>query len=483
MVHMSESEGIEGRTFVVTGGTGFPGATLCLELVNRGAGEVRAYDVSETSPWLSRLRSKGVKCIIGDIRNKEDVKRVLKGADCVFHLASSGMSGKEMLQSRFVDEVNLNGTCNVLDSCIENGVQRLVYTSTYNVVFGGQEIVNGNEAMPYFPIKDHVDSYGRSKALAEQLVLKSNGCKLRGSKGQKLNTCAVRPAAIYGPEERRHFPRILAMAQLGLLLFRVGGPDVRNDWLYIDNFVNAQLLASMALLIDVPGREGYAPAAGQAYFISDGAPVNSFKFLQQIVEGLGYSYPERELSVRAALVLAWFFWGVYSLLYPLLKSTWMPEPFLLPAEVYKVGVTHYFSLLKAREELGYVPLVDQKEGIRNTLAFFKEKEKKGVIRPLFIWWFLIVFGFFALFCCAFVPRPFLGPMKWLQSLGILLHGSVKNLQIVFFLAWLAHLLEASYAWRLAKKVDTMNAKAWFEQTLLLGYPSLRLLLKRSHLKE
>ncbi|KAJ7520446.1 hypothetical protein O6H91_19G006100 [Diphasiastrum complanatum] len=408
------------------------------------------------------------------------------------------MSGKEVLQPRLVDAVSLNGTCNVLDGCIENGVERLVYTSTYNVVFGSQEIVNGNEAMPYFPIEDHVDSYGRSKVLAEQLVLKSNGCKLRGSKGRKLKTCALRPGAIYGPEEHRHLPRILAMAELGLLLFKIGGPDVRNDWLYIDNFVIAQLLASMALLIDVPGREGYAPAAGQAYFISDGfhhyiwnnisgkspgSPINSFKFLQQIVEGLGYSYPQRELSVRAALVMAWFFWGVYSLFYPLLKNPWVPEPLLLPSDVYKVGVTHHFSLLKARQELGYVPLVDQKEGIRKTLEFFKEKEKEGVTRPSFICWFLIIFVFFVHFCCAFIPRPFLGPMRWVQSFAIRRNDSIKNLQIIFVLAWLIHVLEASYAWRLAKKVDAMNAKAWFLQTLLLGYPSLRLLLKRSHLKE
>ena len=101
--------------------------------------------------------------------------RALRGVDCVFHLASYGMSGKEMVQAGRADEVNINGTCNVLDACQEHGVRRLVYVSTYNVVFGGKPIVNGNEALPYFPIEDHVDAYGRSKSVAEQLVLKSNG--------------------------------------------------------------------------------------------------------------------------------------------------------------------------------------------------------------------------------------------------------------------------------------------------------------------
>lgn len=93
----------------------------------------------------------------------------------MFHLASFGMSGKEMLQYGRIDEVNINGTCHVLDACIEHGIKRLVYVSTYNVVFGGKEIVNGNETLPYFPMDDHADPYGRSKAIAEQLVLKSNG--------------------------------------------------------------------------------------------------------------------------------------------------------------------------------------------------------------------------------------------------------------------------------------------------------------------
>lgn len=111
----------------------------------------------------------------GNVACKTDVERVLRGADCVFHMASYGMSGKEMLQYGRVDEVNINGTCHVLEACLDYGIKRLVYVSTYNVVFAGKEIVNGDETLPYFPMDDHVDPYGRSKSIAEQLVLKSNG--------------------------------------------------------------------------------------------------------------------------------------------------------------------------------------------------------------------------------------------------------------------------------------------------------------------
>ena len=79
-----------------------------------------------------------------------------------------------MVQFGRVDEVNINGTCLVLEACLEFEIRRLVYLSTYNVVFGGKEIVNGNESLPFFPVDDHVDPYGRSKSIAEWLVLKHN---------------------------------------------------------------------------------------------------------------------------------------------------------------------------------------------------------------------------------------------------------------------------------------------------------------------
>lgn len=269
-MHLSANEGIEGLRFAVTGGQGFVGAALSLELLRRGAREVRSLDLRASSSWSQQLLDAGVRIIQGDIRKKDDVRRAFRGVDCVFHLASYGMSGKEMVQTARSDEVNINGTCNVLDACHEQGVRRLVYVSTYNVVFGGKPIVNGNEALPYFPIEDHVDAYGRSKSVAEQLVLKSNGRPAKSDKSSRLYTCAIRPAAIYGPGEERHFPRILSLAKLGLAFFKIGDPGVKTDWVYIDNLVLALILASMGLLDDIPDRKGTPVAAGQAYFICDG---------------------------------------------------------------------------------------------------------------------------------------------------------------------------------------------------------------------
>ncbi|KAG9456639.1 hypothetical protein H6P81_001147 [Aristolochia fimbriata] len=476
-MHLSENEGIEGNVFVVTGGLGFVGAALCLELVRRGAREVRAFDLRQSSPWSLDLQNGGVRCIQGDICQRADVGRVLRGADCVFHLAAFGMSGKEMLQVGRVDEVNISGTCNVLDMCHENGVRRLVYVSTYNVVFGGKEIVNGNEALQYFPVDEHVDPYGRSKSFAEQLVLKSNGRPSKKKNGARLYTCAIRPAAIYGPGEERHLPRIVSMAKWGLVVFKMGKANVKTDWVFVDNLVLALILASMGLLDDIPGKEGQPIAAGQPYFISDGSPVNTFEFIRPLLRSVGCDVPNSTLSTQHALKLARFFLAIYSLLYPWLHCSWLPQPFILPAEVHKVGVTHYFSLLKAKTELGYVPTVTPQEGMAATISYWQERVREELDGPTIYSWLFAVGGMFLLFYAAWLPVVW--PLYGVNVLSLFLFRSLWNVQVVFCVATAIHICEAVYAWYLAKRVDPSNSRAWFWQTLALGFFSLRYLIKRS----
>lgn len=478
-MHLSENEGIEGNRFVVTGGLGFVGSALCQELVRRGAEEVRALDICGSSPFSPKLQRIGVSCIRGDVSQKKDLKDALKGANCVFHLASYGMSGKEMLQTSRIDEVNLNGTCNVLDVCHEVGIKRLVYVSTYNVVFGGKEIVNGNESMPYYPLDDHVDPYGRSKSIAEQLVLKSNARPSKKRSGVHLYTCAIRPAAIYGPGEQRHFPRILSLAQLGLAFFKVGDANVKTDWVYVDNLVLALILASMGLLDDIPGRKGLPIAAGQAYFISDGSPVNTFDFIiNPLFKNLKYDVPRFTIDVKHALLISRIFWFLWMLLYPWLNRPWVLGPFILPAEVYKVGVTHYFSYLKAKEELGYVPMVSPREGLDKTISYWKERKRIEIDRPNIFIWIYVIAGLIALFYTAFLPT--VGLLKWLNALGLFLFRSVWGIRLAFYIAVLLHAGEAIYVWFRARSVDPLNATSWFWQTLILGIHSTKLFLKRAH---
>lgn len=123
------------------------------------------------------------------------------------------------------------GTEAVIRACLDCGVPALVYTSTYNVVFGGQPILAGDESMPYFPLDRHCDAYSRSKAEAEQAVLRADGTRLPG--GGTLRCTALRPAGIYGAGEERHLARAAAAAQMGWPWYAFGSADVRVDMVHV----------------------------------------------------------------------------------------------------------------------------------------------------------------------------------------------------------------------------------------------------------
>ncbi|CAM0914174.1 unnamed protein product [Alopecurus aequalis] len=410
---LSQKEGIEGVQFAVTGGQGFVGAALSLELLRRGAQEVRFFDLRASSSWSHQLLDAGVRVFQGDVRNKEDVERLFRDVDCVFHLASYGMSGKEIVHAGQADEVNINGTCNVLDACNEHGVKRLVYVSTHSVVFGGQPIVNGNEELPYFPIDDHVDVYGRSISIAEQLVLKSNGQQTK---------------------------------------------------------------------------KGTPVAAGQAYFICDGAPVNTFEFIiSPLCRSLGYMVPRVTLDPSVFLAISKIILFVSTLLYPWLDSIWTPqplilpaevyEPIILPAEVYELGVTHYFSYLKAKEELGYVPRTSSLEGLAATISYFQERKRRELDGPTIFTWLASLTASLAAFSAACLPP--VGPLKWVLAIHLFVFRSILVLRVVLAVVFVLHVVEGIIAWFLARKIDPRNARGWFWQTVALGILSLRFLLKRA----
>ncbi|XP_077419127.1 short-chain dehydrogenase/reductase family 42E member 1 [Vanacampus margaritifer] len=328
------------ETCLITGGCGYFGYRLAAHLHKNGA-KVILFDV--TPPKGDVLE--GITFVQGDIRSFAQVVSAVSGVDCVFHVASYGMSGREQLKRLRIEEVNVDGTRNVVEACIQCGVPRLVYTSTFNVVFGGQEIRNGDENLPYLPLHLHPDHYSRTKSIAEMAVLKANGTALKDGSGL-LRTCALRPAGIYGPGEQRHLPRIVGYIENGIFRFVYGKASSLVEFVHVDNLVSAHVLAAAALTAQKHHR-----AAGQAYFISDSRPVNNFEFFRPLVEGLGYPFPTLRLPVTLVYFAAFLIETVHRLVAPLYDF----QPLLTRTEVYKTGVTHYFSMAKAEAQLGFQP--------------------------------------------------------------------------------------------------------------------------------
>jgi nucleoside-diphosphate-sugar epimerase len=302
---------------------------------------VLLFDISRPAEAIPE----GIQFVCGDIRHLSDVEKAFQGENitCVFHIASHGMSGREQLNQKLIEEVNVGGTDNILQVCRRRGVPRLIYTSTFNVIFGGQVIRNGDESLPYLPLHLHPDHYSRTKSIAEKKVLEANGSALERGHGV-LRTCALRPAGIYGPGEQRHLPRIVSYVERGLFKFVYGDPQSLVEFVHVDNLVQAHILASEALKAD----KGHV-ASGQPYFISDGRPVNNFEFFRPLVEGLGYTFP----SIRLPLALIYCFAFLTEMAHFILGRLYNFQPFLTRTEVYKTGVTHYFSIEKAKKELGY----------------------------------------------------------------------------------------------------------------------------------
>ena len=89
------------------------------------------------------------------------------------------MSGSAMLNP-LCRHINVTATSNLIDLCTEWDCCNFIYTSTYNVIFGGNEIINGNEGNDYFPLDKHTDWYSRSKSETEQLVLANSGKTTKG---------------------------------------------------------------------------------------------------------------------------------------------------------------------------------------------------------------------------------------------------------------------------------------------------------------
>ncbi|XP_066413610.1 short-chain dehydrogenase/reductase family 42E member 1 isoform X1 [Molothrus aeneus] len=325
---------------LITGGGGYFGFRLGCAIYQKGV-DVILFDVVKPLQTMPE----GMKFMQGDICCLSEVEEALRDVICVFHIASYGMSGREQLNRKLIEDVNVKGTENVIQACKSRGVSSLVYTSTYNVIFGGQVIENGDESLPYLPLHLHPDHYSRTKSLAEMKVLEANGAELGNGRGV-LRTCALRPAGIYGPGEQRHLPRIVSYIERGLFRFVYGDPLSLVEFVHVDNLVQAHVLASEALRASKQHI-----AAGQAYFISDGRPVNNFEFFRPLVEGLGYKFP----TLRLPLSLVYFFAFFTEIVHFLVGHVYNFQPLLTRTEVYKTGVTHYFSMEKARKELGYEP--------------------------------------------------------------------------------------------------------------------------------
>jgi nucleoside-diphosphate-sugar epimerase len=329
---------------LVTGGGGFLGRYIVEQLVARGD-RVRSFGRGKY-PELAAI---GVEVVRGDIASRDAVVAACAGVDAVIHTAA--LPGIAVRWAPY-EQANIRGTEHVLGGCRTHSVSRLVYTSSPSVVFAGVDQCGVDESTPYdFAwMKANGAHYSHSKALAEQAVIAANDATLR--------TCALRPHLIWGPRDNHLIPRLIARARSGRLR-RVGDGQNLVDTIYVENAVAAHLLALDALNAE------NSPAAGRAYFLSQGNAVNCWDWIDEILALAELPPTAKSISYASARRAGSLCEAIFRLFR--LKA----EPPMSRFLAAQLATSHWFDVSAARRDLGYTPAISTAEGMERLRAWLR----------------------------------------------------------------------------------------------------------------
>jgi nucleoside-diphosphate-sugar epimerase len=338
------------RVAVVTGGSGYLGRVLVPQLLEDpelALDEVVVFDLTPPRPQPR------VRHVRGDVRDADALRDVVAGALVVFHLAAILDWGQA--PEATIEAVNVGGTDNVLAACRDAGVAALVFTSSIDAVYGGVEVVGGDETLPYpeaFP-----GAYGRTKAAAEGLVLAADGDGLR--------TTVIRPCCIFGEGDPLHIGNLVDLADKGQLI-TVGDGSAKAQFTYVGNVAHLHVVAARSLLGD--GRAG-----GEVYFALDFPAENFFTFLAPFVEATGHSMPSWSLPRGPLYALGAVMEGVAALVRPLVAF----HPVITRFSVDFVTKSFTIDSTKATDHLGYTPRYDRDEVVARTTAWWRDRPVTG----------------------------------------------------------------------------------------------------------
>jgi nucleoside-diphosphate-sugar epimerase len=329
---------------LVTGGGGFLGRAIVEQLLQRGD-NVTVF-ARGTYPFLAEA---GVQLIRGDIQDFTAITRACKGMDAVFHVAAkAGLWGD---WDNFYG-VNVIGTENVINACLENQVPRLIYTSSPSVIFDGTDQCGVDEKVSY-PAR-YENPYPHTKALGEQRILEAN-CP-------DLLTTSLRPHLIFGPRDNHLLPNLLARAREGKVP-QVGDGTNKVDLTYVDDAARAHLLAANSLEPD-------SPVAGSAYFITQDEPVILWPWINSLLTALDIKPIRMKLPLWLARTAGALLVAVYRSLR--LKG----EPRITPFLASELAQNHYYNISRAKHDLGYQPAFTMAQATAMTIAWLKVNDAK-----------------------------------------------------------------------------------------------------------
>jgi UDP-glucose 4-epimerase len=305
---------------LVTGGAGFIGSHLAVGLLAEGH-RVRILDNFATGRRENLDVFEGdVEVVEGDIQSYERVTKAVAGCELVFHQAALPSVPRSLQDPLTSNATNVIGTLNVLLAARDHEVRRVVCASSSSV-YGANPQLPKREDMAALPISP----YATAKLAGEGYARSMHGA-------YGLDTVALRYFNVFGPRQdpTSQYAAVVPNFISALLAERPpvihGDGEQSRDFTYVANVVQANLLAA----------EAPAGAAGRVYNVACGVRVTLNALVAEIRELVGSEVAPIYAAPRAG------------------------------------DVRHSLAdLTRAREDLGYEPMVPLREGLARTIEHFR----------------------------------------------------------------------------------------------------------------
>lgn len=321
------------KTFV-TGATGFIGASIVRELLKDGR-DVRV--LARSSSNLANLKGLDVEIWRGDLLDSDGLRQGLKGCDVLYHAAADyrlwTLNPEEMYRT------NVEGTVAVLEAALENGLSRVVYTSSVGTLGYSLDGEPGTEDTKV-SLSDMVGPYKKSKFLAEREAEKFVD---RG-----LPLVIVNPSTPVGPGDIKPTPT----GKIIVDFLKRKMPAYLDTGL---NLIAVEECARGHILAELKGCPGRKYILGNANISLCGL----FKMLQEIT---GIPAPKVRLPYAPVLMAAWMNEGFSRLT--------GREPLIPLAGVQMAAHHMYFDSGRAVQDLG-LPQSPVQEALMRAVEWFR----------------------------------------------------------------------------------------------------------------
>jgi len=323
---------------LITGGTGFIGRYLVKELASQGA--LCRVLIRLTSDTSALNGIAGVELWKGDLTQLQTLVGIAEGIDYVFHLAAEGhvSAMSEEAFNKFT-KVNVDGTINLLTECRSHNVKKFVhFSSTAAMGLIKKQVVNETDApRPVTP-------YQKSKLKSEKVALKLG-------KDFAIPTVVVRPCMIYGIGGKGEFYKISQLMRKGMFP-RVGRGRNLTPLIHVTDVVQGAIKAM---------RNGIS---GEVYLLASDCSIDLNEMRHFIMQAWGTKAIYPYVPVRFALCVAWCL--------EFLAKLTGKAPIATRQNVISTACDRQFSIEKAKRKLGYTPQISFREGILETVNWFKK---------------------------------------------------------------------------------------------------------------